>query len=197
MSTTASPPAFADPIAEEGAPPPPDPFDELTSAEVMPSTGEEATRPTIRIEAARSRLSRPTRRLAGVLVAMAVVLAGIVLAAARRPSGRDRARAQAPHVTVTRRAARAGSRPPTGRAHTRAARRLAVRPGRARPARHRSLRHTPALAVSHPAPSESVPATAAVSPPAASAPPQPAPSAPQPTPPPRRASPGPFSYLGR
>lgn len=196
MSATSSPPAFAGPIAEEGAPPPPDPFDELTSAEVIPSTGEEATRPTIRIEAARPRFSPSTRRCARALVAMAVLLAGIVLAASRRPPGRHRARPQAPHITVTGRAAPARSRPPIARAHTRAARRRAVRPGRARPAVHRSIRHTPTLAVSGPAPRESVPAAAAVSPPAPSAPPQPAPSAPQPRLPPRRASPGPFSYLG-
>jgi hypothetical protein len=185
MSATASPPAFADPLAQDGAPPPPDPFDELTSAEVMPSTGEEATRPTIRIEAARSRLGSPTGRWAGVLVAMAVVLVGIILAAARRPPGRHRARPQAPHVTVTGRAAPVRSRPPTGRAHTRATRRHAVGPGRARPAaRHSAIRRTPVAVVGHPAASES----AAASPPA--------PSAPQPTPPPRQASPGPFSYLG-
>lgn len=188
MSATSLPPAFADPLAGEGALPRAEVFDELTSADPLSSAGEEASRPTIRIEAARSRFSRPTRRLAGVLVAIAVLLAGIILAA-RRPPGRHRARPQAPRVTVTSRAAPARSRPAMGQAHTRAARRRAVRPGRARPALHRSIRHTPAAAVSHAAPSESVPAPAAVSLPAA--------SAPQPTPAPRPASPGPFSYLGR
>jgi hypothetical protein len=189
MNATSSPPAFADPLAQEGALPPPDLFDELTSAGLMPSAGEEASRLTIRIEAARSRFSPPAGRWAGVLVAIAVLLAGIILAASRRPPGRHRARPQALHVTATSRAAAARSRPPTGQAHTRPARRRAIRPRRARPTLHRSIRHTPPVAVSHPAPSESVPETAAVSPPA--------PSAPQPTPAPRRASPGPFSYLGR
>jgi hypothetical protein len=189
MSATSSPPAFADPLAQKGPLPPADLFDELISAELMPCASEEASRPTIRIEAARSRFSPPAGRWAGVLVAIAVPLAGIILAAARRPSGRHRARPQAPHVTVTRRAAAARSRPARGQAHTRAARRRALRPGRARPALHRSIRHTPALVVRVSAPRESVPQTAAVSPAA--------PSAPQATPPPRRASPRPFSYLGR
>lgn len=196
MNAICPTPPFVDPRGQEGALPPPDPFDELTSAEVMPRAGEEASRPTIRIEAARSRFSQPTGRWAGVLVAIAVLLAGIILAASRWPQGRHRTRPQAPHVTITRRAAPARWRPAKGQAHTRAARRRAVRPGRARPALHRSIRRTPALAVSHLAPSESVPVTAAVSPPAPSASPPSAPSAPQPTPPPRRASPGPFSYLG-
>jgi hypothetical protein len=183
--TTSSPSAFADSLAEEGVLPPLDLFDEVTSAEVMPSTGDGASRPTVGIEAARSRFSSTTRRCAGVLVAIAALLAGIILAAARRPPGRHRARPQAPHVTVTGRAALVRSRPPTGRAHTRATRRHAVGPGRVRPARHSAIRHTPVAGVGHPAASES----AAASPPA--------PSAPQPTPPPRQASPGPFSYLGR
>jgi hypothetical protein len=189
MSATSSPPAFADPRAQEGTLPPADLFDELTSAELMPSAGEEAPQLTVRIEAARSRFSSPTGRCAGVLVAVAVVLTGIILAASRRPPGRHRAHPQVPRVTARRRATAARSRAAKGQAHTRAARRRALRPRRARPALHRSIRHTPALAVSHPAPSESVPAAAAVSPPA--------PSAPQSTPPPRQASPGPFSYLGR
>jgi len=189
MNATCPTPPLVDPRRREGALPPPDLFDELTSAEVMPSAGEEGSRPTIRIEAARSRFSQPTGRWAGLLVAIAALLAGIIVAASRRPPGRHRTRPQAPHVTVTSRAAPARSRPAKGQAHTRAARRRAIRPRRARPALHRSIRHTPALAVSHPAPSESVPAAAAVSPPA--------PSAPQSTPPPRQGSPGPFSYLGR
>jgi hypothetical protein len=189
MSATSWPPAFADPLAQEGALPPDDVFDELASAGLMPSAGEEASRATVRIEAARSRRNPPMGRWASVLVAIAALLAGIILAASRRTPGRHRARPQAPHVTVTSRAAPARSRPAKGQAHTRAARRRAIRPRRARPALHRSIRHTPALAVRQPAPSESVPTTAAVSPPA--------PSAPQSTPPPRRASPGPFSYLGR
>jgi hypothetical protein len=189
MNATCPTPPLVDPRGQEGALPPPDLFDELTSAGLMPSAGEEASRLTIRIEAAPSRFHQPTGRWASVLVAIAALLAGIIVAASRRPPGRHRTRPQAPHVTVTSRAAPARSRPAKGQAHTRAARRRAVRPGRARPALHRSIRHTPALAVSHPAPSESVPAAAAVSPPA--------PSAPQPTPPPRQASPGPFSYLGR
>ena len=189
MNATCPTPPLVDPRRREGALPPPDLFDELTSAEVMPSAGEEGSRPTIRIEAARSRFSQPTGRWAGLLVAIAALLAGIIVAASRRPPGRHRTRPQAPHVTVTSRAAPARSRPAKGQAHTRAARRRAIRPRRARPALHRSIRHTPALAVSHPAPSESVPAPAAVSPPA--------PSAPRSTPPPRQASPSPFSYLGR
>lgn len=188
MSATSWPPEFANPLAQEGALPPADVFDELTSAGLMPSAGEEASRLTIRIEAAPSRFHPPTGRWAGVLVAIAALLAGVILFASRRAPGRHRARPQAPHVTATSRAAAAGSRPAKGQAHTRAARRRAIRPRRARPALHRSIRHTPAFAVRHPAPSESVPAAAAVSPPA--------PSAPQSTPPPRRASPGPFGYLG-
>ncbi len=189
MSATSSPSAFADPPDQKGALPPADLFDELTSADLLPSAGEEVPRATIRIETARSRFSPPAGRRAGVLVAIAVVLAGIILAAARRPPGRHRARPQAPRVTVTRRAAAARSRPSKGRAHTRAARRRAISPRRALPDLHRSIRHTPAVAVSHPVPSESVPAPAAVSLPAA--------SAPQSAPAPRPASPGPFSYLGR
>lgn len=160
--------------------------DESTPTHDILSDAEQPTRLTVRIEPARSRFSPPTRRWASVLVAIAALLAGIILAASRRPLGRHRAR---PHVTVTRRAAPARSRPSKGQDHTRAARRRAIRPRRAGPALHRSIRHTPVVAVSHFAPSESVPATGAESPPV--------PSAPQSTPAPRRASPGPFSYLGR
>jgi len=160
-------------------------FDEPTALLTPPSAGE--TVPVLTLPAGATRPQVIARRVlcgsAGVAAALiALVAAGRIVRSTRSPSRHQ------PH-TLTRH--RLGARPVTCRAARghRARRRARVLIG------HESVagakRRVSAVAPRSVAkvPSESVPVRAAVSPPV--------PSAPRLAPAPRRASPGPFIYLGR
>jgi hypothetical protein len=175
-----------DPLSEA------DLFDEPTAPLTPPSSDETVPVLTLPTGAARPQLTarRVLCGFAGMAAALIALVAAGRIARSRTPAH------QQPH-TLTRQ--RHGARPVTCRAARghRARRRARVIIG------HESVagaeRRVSAVAPRSVAklPRKSVPVRAAVSPPTPSALPPPAPSAPQPTPPPRRASPGPFSYLGR
>jgi hypothetical protein len=74
---------FVDPRGQEGALPPPDPFDALTSSDLTLSAGKEATRLVLRIDAVPVRW-RAGRWWAGAAIAVAVAVASGRLVDSRR-----------------------------------------------------------------------------------------------------------------
>jgi hypothetical protein len=168
-------------------------FDEPTAPLTPPSADETVTVLTLPAGAARPQVTarRVLCRSAGVTAALiALVAAGRIVRSGHSPADHQ------PHP-LTRQ--RHGARPVTSRAarghRTRPRARAIIRDKSA--ARAKGRVRTVAPRSVGKARRDSVPATAAVGQSASSASPSPIPSALQPTPAPRRASPGPFSYLGR
>ncbi len=192
MDTPCPTPPLVGPRAQEDALPFPDPFDELTSADLISSTGEEATRPTVRIEAAPSPWWA-TRWWAGVAVAIAAVVAGGRLVDSRRSVTRNRV--QHPAKRSHARWPRVEPAPPSdGRAKP-----VASPPAR-RSRSRRPLRGVTA-SKSHSflerrTRSEAAAAPAAVSPAAAAAPVAGAPVAREPVARPQKPTESQFGYLG-
>ena len=167
-------------------------FDEPTAPLTPARADETATVLTLPTGAARPQV---TARLLCGSAGVAAALIALVAAGRIVKSGRTTAHHQLHTLTLQRHGAHfVTSRAARGhRARHRA--RVIIRHKSAARAKRRVRAVAPRSVAN--GPSKSVPVTAAVSPPAPTASPPLAPSAPQPMPVPRRASPGPFSYLGR
>ncbi len=168
-------------------------FDEPT-APLMPPSADE-TVPVLTLPTGAARPQVTARRVLCGSAGVAAALIALVAAGRIVKSGRTTAHHQLHTLTLQRHGAHfVTSRAARGhRARHRA--RVIIRHKSAARAKRRVRAVAPRSVAN--GPSKSVPVTAAVSPPAPTASPPLAPSAPQPMPVPRRASPGPFSYLGR
>jgi hypothetical protein len=188
MNAPSPTPPLVDPLAQEDALARPDPFDELTPADVIPSTGEEATRPTIRIEAVPSPW-RAARRWAGAALAMAVMVGGGRLVDSRRLETNHRLKHPAKRMDTER--SRVESVPP-GHRHPRPVASPVIRRNRSTLPWRDAISRKSNLAFERGTRSDAGASRPAVSP-ASAAPPV----APEHVARPREAAESQFSYLGQ